>query len=151
MASHIEPPVPAAAARDAGCQWPGEKKPLRTAQPPQLPRRVGYPVPGNAAAGASGRARNPRWEPGMGMIPDPRQIGDGDGDGDSESTPPPGMDAQARPLGVASRAAELGGGLWRAVVGKTGRLSVEWGTTVEHTVWGACAEHARLQLNDNDD
>jgi hypothetical protein len=28
------------------------------------------------------RARNPRWEPGMGMIPDPRQIGDGDGDGD---------------------------------------------------------------------
>ena len=28
-----------------------------------------------------GRARNPRWEPGMGMIPDPRQIGDGDGDG----------------------------------------------------------------------
>jgi hypothetical protein len=28
------------------------------------------------------RARNPRWEPGMGMIPDPRQIGDGGGDGD---------------------------------------------------------------------
>ncbi len=27
------------------------------------------------------RARNPRWEPGMGMIPDPRQIGDGGGDG----------------------------------------------------------------------
>jgi hypothetical protein len=28
------------------------------------------------------RARNPRWEPGMmGMIPDPRQIGDGDGSG----------------------------------------------------------------------
>jgi hypothetical protein len=26
------------------------------------------------------RARNPRWEPGMGMIPDPRQIGDGGGD-----------------------------------------------------------------------
>ena len=59
--------------------------------------------------------------------------------------------AQAQPLGVASRAAELGGGLWRAAVGKTGRLTVEWGTTVEHTVWGACAEHARLQLNDNDD
>ena len=58
--------------------------------------------------------------------------------------------AQAQPLGVASRAAELGGGLWRASVGKTGRLTVEWGTTVEHTVWGACAEHARLQLNDND-
>ena len=58
--------------------------------------------------------------------------------------------AQAQPLGVASRAAELGGGLWRAAVGKTGRLTVEWGTTVEHTVWGACAEHARLQLNDND-
>jgi len=30
---------------------------------------------------ADARARNPRWEPGMGMIPDPRQIGDGDGDG----------------------------------------------------------------------
>ncbi len=27
------------------------------------------------------RARNPRWEPGMGMIPDPRQIGNGGGDG----------------------------------------------------------------------
>ncbi len=54
--------------------------------------------------------------------------------------------AQAQPLGVASRAAELGGGLWRAAVGKTGRLTVEWGTTVEHTVSGACAEHARLQL-----
>ena len=51
---------------------------------------------------------------------------------------------------VASRAAELGGGLWRAAVGKTGRLTVEWGTTAEHTEWGACAEHARLQLNDND-
>jgi hypothetical protein len=54
-----------------------------------------------------------------------------------------------------SRAAKLGGGLWRATgtVGKTGRLSVEWGTTVtvEHrdTEWGACAGHARLQLNDN--
>ena len=59
--------------------------------------------------------------------------------------------AQAQPLGVASRAAELRGGLWRAAGGKTGRLSVEWGTTVEHTVWGACAEHARLQQNDNDD
>ncbi len=61
--------------------------------------------------------------------------------------------AQAQPLGVASRAAKLGGGLWpgRAAVGKTGGLSVEWGTTVEHTEWGACAEHARLQLNDNDD
>jgi hypothetical protein len=58
--------------------------------------------------------------------------------------------AQARPLGVASRAAELRGGLWRAAVGKTGRLTVEWGTTAEHTEWGACAEHARLQLNDND-
>ncbi len=57
--------------------------------------------------------------------------------------------AQAQPLGVASRAAKLGGGLWRAAVGKTGRLTVEWGTTVEHTEWGACAEHARLQLNDN--
>ncbi len=59
--------------------------------------------------------------------------------------------SQAQPLGVASRAAELGGGLWRAAVGKTGRLTVEWGTTVEHTEWGAsrCAEHARLQLNDN--
>jgi hypothetical protein len=32
---------------------------------------------------ASARARNPRWEPGMGMIPDPRQIGDSDGDGDA--------------------------------------------------------------------
>jgi hypothetical protein len=42
------------------------------------------------------------------------------------------------------------GGLWRAAVGKTGRLSIEWGTTVEHTEWGACTEHARLQLNDND-
>ena len=31
--------------------------------------------------GARARARKPRWEPGMGMIPDPRQIGDGDGDG----------------------------------------------------------------------
>jgi hypothetical protein len=37
------------------------------------------------------RTRNPRWEPGMGMIPgpDPRQIGDGDGDG------PPGPLASA--------------------------------------------------------
>jgi hypothetical protein len=26
------------------------------------------------------RERNPRWERGMGMIPDPRQTGDGDGD-----------------------------------------------------------------------
>ncbi len=53
--------------------------------------------------------------------------------------------AQAQPLGVApeSRAAKLGGGL-RPAVGKTGRLSVEWGTTVEHTEWGACTEHARL-------
>jgi hypothetical protein len=62
--------------------------------------------------------------------------------------------AQARPLEAlaASRAAELRGGLWRSAVGKTGRLSIEWGATVEleHTEWGACAEHARLQLNDND-
>ncbi len=29
-------------------------------------------------AGPPGRARNPRWELGMGMIPDARQIGDGD-------------------------------------------------------------------------
>ena len=49
--------------------------------------------------------------------------------------------AQARPLGAATRAAEVGGGLWRATVrvGKTGRLPVEWGTTVEQTEWGACA------------
>ena len=35
--------------------------------------------------------------------------------------------AQARPLGVASRVAELGGGLWRATVGKTGRRSSSGG------------------------
>ena len=35
--------------------------------------------------------------------------------------------AQARPLEAASRAAELGGGLWRATVGKTGRRSSSGG------------------------
>ena len=33
---------------------------------------------------------------------------------------------------------------------KDGQAVVEWGTTVEHTVWGACTEHALHQLNDND-
>jgi hypothetical protein len=32
-------------------------------------------------AATGSMARNPRWESGMGMIPDPRQIGDGDGSG----------------------------------------------------------------------
>jgi hypothetical protein len=48
------------------------------------------------------RARNPRFEPGMGMIPDPPQIGDWgrgwtpdprpfrDGDGDGDGPPIPG-------------------------------------------------------------
>ena len=33
---------------------------------------------------------------------------------------------------------------------KDGQAVVEWGTTVEHTVWGACSGHALNQLNDND-
>ena len=32
---------------------------------------------------------------------------------------------------------------------KDGQAVVEWGTTVEHTVWGACARHEH-QLNAND-
>jgi hypothetical protein len=32
---------------------------------------------------------------------------------------------------------------------KDGQAVVEWGTTVEHTVWGACARHEH-QLNDDD-
>ena len=34
-----------------------------------------------AARRTDSRARSPRWEPGMGMIPDPRQIGGGGGSG----------------------------------------------------------------------
>jgi hypothetical protein len=46
--------------------------------------------------------------------------------------------------------AKLGGGLWRrATVGKTGRLSVEWGTTV-HTEWGARVVGFTLVSNWND-
>ncbi len=43
-------------------------------------------------ATASGRirARNPRWEPGMGMIPDPPQIGARDGGGARDGPPIPG-------------------------------------------------------------
>ncbi len=33
------------------------------------------------ASSSLDRARNPRWEPGMGMIPDPRQSGGGGGGG----------------------------------------------------------------------
>ncbi len=39
------------------------------------------------------RARNPRWEPGTGMIPDPLQIGDGGGDG----PPIPGQSGMGPP------------------------------------------------------
>ena len=53
-----------------------------------MPRRRPRPSPpadlpesGMLPPRAVPRARNPRWEPGMGMIPDPRQIGDGGGDG----------------------------------------------------------------------
>ena len=56
--------------------------------------------------------------------------------------------SQAPRSSVASRRAR-----GRAVAGhgrKDGQAVVEWGTTVEHTVWGACARHALHQLNDND-
>jgi hypothetical protein len=66
---------------------------------------------------------------------------------------------EAQPLGVASRAQSSGVGCGGPQSDfKTGRLPpgrrsnlVEWGTTVEHTEWGVCAGHARLQLSDNDD
>ena len=51
---------------------------------PDLPGdgdRDAPPSPSPVCPESGGRARNPRWEPGMGMIPDPRQIGDGGGDG----------------------------------------------------------------------
>jgi hypothetical protein len=51
--------------------------------------------------------RNPRWEPGMGMIPDPRQIGEGGGDG----PPSPGKSGMAvgmDPRSPANRGSGIG-------------------------------------------
>ncbi len=57
---------------------------------------------------AGRRARNPRWEPGMGMIPDPRQIGDGDGSG----RPIPGESGMGMPVGVDPRSSANRGWGW---------------------------------------
>ncbi len=54
---------------------PGQARPAH-----QLAARP-VPLAAPLRLAVAARARNPRWEPGMGMIPDPRQIGDGDGDG----------------------------------------------------------------------
>ncbi len=59
---------------------------------------------------AESRARNPRWEPGMGMIPDPRQIGDGDGDSAPGWTIPgkSGMGMGMDPRSPANRGSGMG-------------------------------------------
>ena len=63
------PARPTAATAAGGCQCgPSPDRDLRLAAAPRMRQ-------------PEGRARNPRWEPGMGMIPDSRQIGDGGGGG----------------------------------------------------------------------
>jgi hypothetical protein len=54
------------------------------------------------------RARNPRWKPGMGVIPDPRQIGGGSGGGPpipgkSGVEPPPPIRAGKSGMGTGTR------------------------------------------------
>jgi hypothetical protein len=82
--------------------------------PPQSMTNPGYCYPTKpllAQQNQNPRARSPRWEPGMRMIPDPRrQIGDASGGGDGPPIPRACKSGMGPPFRIPGRSDGDGGG-----------------------------------------
>ena len=100
-------------------------------------------------SGTSGRARSPRCEPGMGMIPDPRQIGDGEWGwtpdprqiyrgwrrGWGSGVPCPGLGQVQLSAGAEDRGTQTKGRQWASI--RSNGAHSSWATTVTRERSGA--------------